>query len=124
MENFDDLIRQQSEYKSVREDKFKQDSRDRLSKILKKKVETTMIGALSSIEDHFAFLWTSKDGGISPEQKIMYDTFQKVRSEILDKGNTQSRNVDAELAQYEVKWLRYQTSMPVISRKTGEEQND
>jgi hypothetical protein len=124
MENFDDLIRQQSEYKSVREDKFKQDSRDRLSKILKKKVETTMIGALSSIEDHFAFLWTSKDGGMSPEQKIMYDTFQKVRSEILDKGNTQSRNVDAELAQYEVKWLRYQTSMPVISRKTGEEQND
>ena len=124
MENFDDLIRQQSEYKSVREDKFKQDSRGRLSKILKKKVETTMIGALSSIEDHFAFLWTSKDGGMSPEQKIMYDTFQKVRSEILDKGNTQSRNVDAELAQYEVKWLRYQTSMPVISRKTGEKQDD
>ena len=124
MENFDDLIRQQSEYKSVREDKFKQDSRDRLSKILKKKVETTMIGALSSIEDHFAFLWTSKDGGMSPEQKIMYDTFQKVRSEILDKGNTQSRNVDAELAQYEVKWLRYQTNMPVISRKTGEEKDD
>ena len=124
MENFDDLIRQQSEYKSVREDKFKQDSRDRLSKILKKKVETTMIGALSSIEDHFAFLWTSKDGGMSPEQKIMYDTFQKVRSEILDKGNTQSRNVDAELAQYEVKWLRYQTNMPVISRLTGEEQDD
>ena len=83
-----------------------------------------MIGALSSIEDHFAFLWTSKDGGMSPEQKIMYDTFQKVRSEILDKGNTQSRNVDAELAQYEVKWLRYQTNMPVISRKTGEEQDD
>jgi len=124
MENFDDLIRQQSEYKSVREDKFRQDSRDRLSKILKKKVETTMIGALSSIEDHFAFLWTSKDGGMSPEQKIMYDTFQKVRSEVLDKGNTQSRKVDAELAQYEVKWLRYQTSMPVISRKTGEEQDD
>jgi hypothetical protein len=124
MENFDDLIRQQSEYKSIREDKFKQDSRDRLSKILKKKVETTMIGALSSLEDHFAFLWTSKDGGMSPEQKIMYDTFQKVRSEILDKGNTQSRNVDAELSQYDVKWLRYQTSMPVISRKIGEEQDD
>ena len=124
MENFDDLIRQQSEYKSIREDKFKQDSRDRLSKILKKKVETTMIGALSSLEDHFAFLWTSKDGGMSPEQKIMYDTFQKVISEILDKGNTQSRNVDAELSQYDVKWLRYQTSMPVISRNIGEEQDD
>jgi hypothetical protein len=124
MENFDDLIRQQSEYKSVREDKFKQDSRDRLGKILKKKVETTMIGALSSIEEHFAFLWTPKDSGMSPEQKMMYDTFQKVRSEILDKGNTQARNVDAELSQYEVKWLRYQTTMPILSRKTGEEQDD
>lgn len=118
MENFDKLIRQQSEYKSVREDRYKQDSRDRLSKILKKKVETTMIGALSSIEDHFAFLW-STDGDMSPEQKIMYDTFQKVRSEILDKGNTQSRNIDAELAQYEIKWLRYQANIPVKTNKEG-----
>lgn len=114
MDNINELIRKQSEYKSSRENKFKQDSRDRLSKILKKKVETTMIGALSSIEDHFAFLWTSDDNQpLSPEQKIMYDAFQKVRSEILDKGNTQSRNIDAELAQYEVKWLRYQTTIPV-----------
>jgi len=116
MENFDDLIRQQSEYKSIREDKFKQDSRDRLSKILKKKVETTMIGALSSIEDHFAFLWTSKDGGMSPEQKIMYDTFQKVRSEILDKGNTQIRNSESELESYDVTWNKYHYNIPVQNR--------
>lgn len=113
MEQFNDLIRKRSEYKTVRDDKYKQDSRDRLSKILKKKVETTMIGALSSIEDHFSFLWTSEDGPLTPEQQIMFDTFQKVRSEILDKGNTQSRNVDAELSQYDVKWLRYQTTMPL-----------
>tara|TARA_Y100001938_G_C8046892_1_gene409433 strand:- start:875 stop:1237 length:363 start_codon:yes stop_codon:yes gene_type:complete len=113
MEEFNDLIRQQKEYKSLREDKYKYDSKTRLSKILKKKVETTMIGALSSIEEHFAFLWTNDSGDLSPEQKIMYDTFQKVRSEILDKGNTQARNVDAELNQYEVKWLRYSMTLPV-----------
>ena len=45
MEDYSDLIKKQSEYKSMREDKYKQDSRVRLSKILKKKVETTMIGA-------------------------------------------------------------------------------
>jgi transcription termination factor Rho len=112
MENINNLIRKQSEYKAQREDKYRQDSRDRLAKILKKKVETTMIGALSSIEDHFSFLWTAGDE-ISPEQKMMYDLFQKVRSEILDKGNTQARNIEAELAQYEVKWLRYQTTIPV-----------
>lgn len=120
MENFDDLIRKQSEYKAIREDKYKQDSRDRLSKILRKKVETTMIGALSSIEDHFSFLWSSKEGTLSVEQKMMYDIYQKIRSEILDKGNTQARNVDAELAQYDVKWLRYQATLPVLPRQQGE----
>jgi hypothetical protein len=125
MDNFEELIRKQSEHKSVRVDKYKQDSRDRLSKILKKKVETTMIGALSSMEDHFSFLWLSKEGELSPEQRIMYEIFQKVRSEILDKGNTQCRNVDAELAQYDVKWLRYQATLPVYTRIKGKgEQND
>ena len=122
MDNFDDLIRQQSEYTGVRDDKYKNDSRERLSKILKKKVETTMIGSLSSIEEHLSFLWTSSSGEATPEQKIMYDLFQKIRSEILDKGNTQARNIDAELLQYEVKWLRYNTIIPI--KNTGEGQND
>lgn len=112
-EGFSELIRKQSEYKTAREDKFKTDSRARLSKILKKKVETTMIGALSSIEDHFSFLWAAEGENFTPEQKLMHDLFQKVRSEILDKGNTQSRNIDAELSQYEVKWLRYSMEIPV-----------
>lgn len=114
MDKLNDIIRNQSEYKSIREDKYKSDSKERLSKILKKKVETTMIGALSSIEEHFAFLWTSSDGqAISEEQKIMFEAFQRVRSEILDKGNTQARNIDAELNQYDVKWLRYSMTLPL-----------
>ena len=113
MDKFDNLIRQSTEYKSTRDDKFKNDSKERLSKILKIKVETTMVGALSSVEDHFSFLWTSDSKELTPEQKVMFDTFQKVRSEILDKGNTQARNIDAELNQYDVKWLRYTVNMPV-----------
>ena len=118
MNNYDDLIRKQSEYKSIREDKYRVDSKERLSKILKKKVQTTMIGALSSIEEHFGFLWGNANGSVSlsdlsEEQRIMYEAYQKVRSEILDKGNTQSRNVDAELNQYEVNWLRFTINIPV-----------
>ena len=123
MAGFDDLIRQQSEYKNLRDDKYKNDSKHRLSKILKKKVETSMIGALSSIEEHFSFLWSSDNPEMTPEQKMMYDTFQKVRSEILDKGNTQARNVDAELAQYDVKWLRYNAIIPV-KKNLGEGQDE
>jgi transcription termination factor Rho len=100
------------DYKQIREEKYKQDSRDRLAKILKKKVETTMIGALASVEQNFGFLWNT-DGEMTPEQAKMFDLYQKVRSEILDKGNSQSRNIDVELSQYEVKWLRYSVTIPV-----------
>jgi hypothetical protein len=47
----------------------------------------------------------------------MKDLYQKIRSEILDKGNTQARNVDAELAQYDVKWLKYSIKIPVITKE-------
>lgn len=120
MDNFNDLIRKRNQYNSIREDRYKSDSRDRLSKILKKKVETTMIGALSSVEEHLSFLWESDDGDPSPEQKIMSEIYQKVRSEILDKGNDQARNVDAELAQYEVKWLKFKSEIPVIQHNDKE----
>lgn len=112
MDNYDDIMKQQSEYKKIREEKYRYDSKDRLSKILKKKVETTMIGALSSVEEHFGFLWNSK-GELTPEQQMMHDLYQRVRSEILDKGNTQARNIDAELNQYDVKWLKYSITIPV-----------
>jgi len=113
MGDFDKLIRDRSEYKQTREEKYKYDSKDRLSKILKKKVQTTMIGAISSIEDHFSFLWNAEDSEMTEEKKFMYEAFQKVRSEILDKGNTQARNVDAELNQYEIRWMKYSMDIPV-----------
>ena len=105
------------DYEQIRDDKFKNDSKNRLSSIIRKKIQTTMIGSLSSIEEHFGFLW-AEGGPYDEEQKAaMLDIFNKVRSEILDKGNSQSRNVDAELAQYDVKWLRYSMKIPVVPRQ-------
>ena len=119
---FSEMLKAKANYKEMREEKYRTDSRDRLSKILKKKIETTMIGALSSIEEHLGFLWDAKDGQLTEHQVYMKDLYQKVRSEILDKGNTQARNVDAELSQYDVKWLKYTIKMPVI-KQTEEEGN-
>lgn len=110
----------EADYKKVREKKFKVDSKDRLSKILKKKIQTTMIGALSTIEENFGFLWSNEEGPLTKDQQIMKDLYQKVRSEILDKGNNQARNIDAELAQYDVEWLRYNMTIPVISHNSQE----
>ena len=119
---FSEMLKEKANYKEMREEKYRTDSRDRLSKILKKKIENTMIGALSSIEEHLGFLWDAKDGQLTEDQVYMKDLYQKVRSEILDKGNTQARNVDAELSQYDVKWLKYTIKMPVI-KQTEEEGN-
>lgn len=100
------------DYKKIRDKKYKTDSKDRLSKILKKKIQTTMIGALSSIEENLAFLWENDNPKFTKND--MKELYNKIRSEILDKGNNQARNVDAELAQYEVEWLRYSVKIPVI----------
>ena len=105
-------------YKQKRAERYKDDSRERLSKILKKKIQTTMIGALSSLEENFGFLWDESNQDIPVEQKKhMKDLYGKVRSEILDKGNNQARNIDAELAQYDVEWLRYKITMPIVPKK-------
>jgi len=112
-ENTAKMIRDHADYKKQREDKYKLDSRERLSKVLKKKIETTMIGALSSIEEHFGFLWKDDSEELTPERQEMKRLFTLVRSEILDKGNTQARNIDAELSQYDVHWNRYTLTLPV-----------
>lgn len=100
-------------FNKIRSDKYKEESKDRLSKILKKKIQTTMIGALSSIEENFGFLWD----GDTEQHKAMKELYNQVRSEILDKGNNQARNIDAELSQYDLEWLRYRVNIPVVNRK-------
>jgi len=105
-------------YKQKRAERYKDDSRERLSKILKKKIQTTMIGALSSLEENFGFLWDESNQDIPVEQKKhMKDLYGKVRSEILDKGNNQARNIDAELSQYDVEWLKYSIKIPMVTNK-------
>jgi hypothetical protein len=113
MDEFNRLIKQSAEYKKIRDSDYRNESKSRLSKVLRKKVETTMIGALSSVEEHLGFLWSGNNSELTEQQKAMYDIYQKIRSDILDKGNAQARNIDAELNQYDVEWLRYSMEIPV-----------
>ena len=112
---FSEMLKEKANYKEMREEKYRADSRDRLSKILKKKIETTMIGALSTIEKYFGFLWghETSDGELTPEQSHMKQQFEEVRAEILDRGNNQIRNLEAEFVNYDISWLRYQMKLPV-----------
>lgn len=107
------------DYNKARDIKLKQESKDRLSKILKKKIQTTMIGALSTIENNFGFLWasTATNGiDLTQQQQDMKELYNKTRSDILDRGNNQARNIDAELSQYSIECTTCSITSPMISQ--------
>lgn len=103
----------EEEFKS----KYKVSSKERLVKIVSSKVRTTMIGALETVETHFGFLWNNN----SEDAREMRDIYEKVRSEILDRGNNQIRNLMTELEQYDIEWKRYNIQLPVkpLGRSEG-----
>ena len=56
-DNYRDLVRKSNDFKTSKSDQFLASSKERLLKIGKKKIQTTMIGALSTLEKRFGFLW-------------------------------------------------------------------
>ena len=122
-DGYQELVRKSEKFKTDKENQFKGVSKDRLLKVSKKKIQTTMIGALSSLEKNFGFLWGHEnDEPMPPEQEHMKELFELVRSEILDRGNNQARNLEAEFAHYDITWLRYKMTLPVKSiNQEGEE---
>ena len=126
VEGLKNLIRSSKNYKEEKEQKYKVNSKDRLFKIASKKIKTTMIGALSTLEENLGFLWGHEsDEDISPEQQHMKTIFEQVRSDILDKGNTQIRNLEAEFNYYDITWLRFQVDLPVKPvEEPDKEEND
>jgi transcription termination factor Rho len=118
MNDYNSLLKQSLDLKQKRDDKYKEVSKDRLFQIGKKKVQTTMIGALDTIEKSFGFLWQA-EGELTQEQVQLKSIFENARSEILDRGNTQIRNLEAEISNYDISWKRYTVSLPI--REKGEE---
>ena len=76
---------------------LEQRSKIRLKKDVKKKIETTMIGALASIEKYLGELWGHDLPDPTPEQTQLKEVYEELRSEILDKGNTQIRNHEGKI---------------------------
>lgn len=92
-------------------EKFENNSKKRLIANITKKFQTTMIGALSQFEAEFGYLWGMGNSidSLTQEQRVWYDVWQKVRTEILNNGNSQLRACLEEIAQYTMTWNRYQT---------------
>lgn len=80
--------------------------KNRLSKVIANKLQTTMIGALAAIEEGFKEVWDEEHT----------EVYESIRKRILDLGNKQIRQVDDELDNYDVKWNRFKLNLPVIRR--------
>ena len=119
MDDFNSLLRQSLDLKAKREERYKEISKTRLYEISRKKIQTTMIGALDTIEKSFGFLWEA-DGELTPEQSQLKKIFEEARSQILDRGNAQMRNLKAEFVNYDINWKKYSLTLPVVNKKEGE----
>lgn len=118
--DYETLIQLKRRQESQRNTKYKHDSRERLKKIVSQKIRTTMIGALSTIEKKFGFLWLQSvddDSKIGEKRLAMQKLYEETREEILDNGNNQIRNIITEIDQYEVEWQRYTLNLPIKSKE-------
>jgi hypothetical protein len=112
---YDKFIKNSLEYKNARDQRSKDVSHDALLKHAKKKIQTTMIGSLSDIESFLGFLWGfgEADSQLSEEQKHMKEIYEEVRAKILDRGNTQIRDLELEFINYEISRKKYYIKLPV-----------
>jgi len=88
-------------------------SKDRLKIEAKKRIRTTMVGAIASIERHFGHLWGYDEPNKTPQEQEMLQVFKDLRTEIFDKGNDQIKFVESEIDKYDVEWKKFHISIPI-----------
>lgn len=94
--------------------------KDKVQNEVSAKMKTMMIGALSSIENYFGELWAmGQNRPLTKDEQKFYDTFMVLRKEILDKGNTQIKNVKMFLDPYDIDYVGYsiELKLPVVRRE-------
>ena len=119
VEEYNNFLKQSLDLRSAREERGKELSKDKLFKAARKKIQTTMIGSLSTLESSFGFLWgfDVAEEDKTSEQKKIYEIYEEARAQILDRGNTQIRNLESEFVNYDIIRKKHYITLPV---KTGE----
>lgn len=122
-DNMQQVKRDREQERIVRNEQYKVDSRNRLGKILKKKIDTAYIGAISVFEEAFGDLWGH--GKLESELTSIQNNNRKiwgeVRNRIFNNGNNQVRAMQKELEEYDIVWLRHRLQLMCKSRQ---EEND
>jgi len=92
------LVEQKKEEDNAKT-KYQAASRNKLQNAIARRIRTTMIGALATIEEKLGFI-LGEDGNRTKEQEHLNNLFKEVRSNILDKGNDQIRQLDSDFDAY------------------------
>ena len=92
-------------------EKYQDSSKRRLSNIVKKKFNTTIIGSLAAFEDQFGDLWGHglPVSDLDEDQRYWRDIWMDTRAKVLDNGNSNLRAAESEISQYTLSWNRYVT---------------
>ena len=120
-ENEDNFLEFKYEAKKRRkesESKYKDNSKRRLSNILKKKFDTTIIGSLAAFEEKFGELWGHglAMGDLDEDQRYWREVWMETRSKVLDNGNANLRAAQNAISQYTLSWNRYVTNFNTDNR--------
>jgi len=95
---------------------MKPDNKESLKNNLKKRVRTTMIGAIAAIEDEFGFLFGHGKIELTQEEKALDHIFQEIRGRILDLGNEQIEKIESDVEPYNIEGPYYKYDFKIIKK--------
>lgn len=126
----DDKLRRIVSHRDQRQiaanDNYKFQSKRRLQKVIETKINTTMIGAISAVEQKFGKLWGQGKpiNQLTEAELEMLALKDELRTEILNNGNNQKRAAVAEINQYDVEWKRHHMDLHVQERERDQQLPD
>jgi len=102
MKSLDLASRKYKEEEQNRQLNLEKNSKLKIQEVISTKLRTTFIGALSSIEESFGFLWgdDEDDSKLTPTQLKWKEIWVDCRTRILNNGNSQLRAIKNELKNY------------------------
>jgi len=119
------IVRARKEAQLENERKFQSNAKAKLIKLIEKKFKTTYIGALASFEEAFGHLWGhgKNVSELTSQEKEFAEKWANVRTEVLNKGNNNSRATQEEVSQHEIMYSKYTAESVINKLNTQRKEN-
>ena len=97
--------------KIANDERYKNQSKNTLSRHIEAKLRTTMIGALARFEENFGVLWGhgKRDSDLSEREERYRELWNLTRTEVLNNGNNQLRAAKEEICCYTIMYNKFET---------------